>query len=870
MNLTKSLSLRSGATPIKQGVRYSFLLIFLLITHFCARAQQFIPKWVEDLGNTSSGYSNPTNLVVDNKNNIYVTGYFYGIVDFDPSSGVKNLSSGNVSGIFVGKYRPDGTLIWVGAFTGIGTNFNRPNGIAVDKDGNVSVTGSFDSDTLYVYPGPDVHKLINTTPAADNLFVINLDANGSFLWAHSIGGPKGVIGSESGNGVAADSHDNVIVTGSFTSPVTIGDSTYTPPKNSRFGLIVKYSPAGNMLWSVVLGNLQAAQTENAVGCKVDSQDNILVSGVFGATVNFNPLGSAYNLTANSNNGATFLAKYSPSGIVTWANVIRGPGISYLSKLGTDPQNYVYFSTNFVQSITFNSSNTLNSNSQQDVCFAKYSPAGVFQFAKSTQATASSADGVYNMTIDKNSNIYLTGYLVGTSNFNPNAGNPENLSYHGKTDLFLAKYDLNGNYIDAFGYGSPNCFGTNGNDIGVDNNGNVDVAGEFCSTVNFDPSGCSPVNLTASSSVGTDGFIAQYSFGIITNNVITAPSVASFCTSGTPAAITGSTPSGGSGAYTYQWRISTDSLNFTSIPKADSINYTPPPITATTYYRRIVLANCATLSVSNIVALHVSSPPDTPQAAGDTVCTGATAMLSIISPQPGLTYKWYTAATGDTSLFTGVSFTTPALGGTTTYYAEADNAGCSSATRTPVTVTILPPLSAPVVTVGAITGTSISFEWTAVPGATGYQVSIDSGKTFSSPSSGANGLTTIVSNLQPGSSITLIVEAIGGVACQLSASSAPVTAIIPKNDLIYVPNAFTPNGDGKNDMVHVHSESIQSMTFYIYDPWGELIFTSNDMQNGWDGTYKGTKEPVGVYVYFLQAIMIDGKKVDKKGTITLLR
>jgi len=86
----------------------------------------------------------------------------------------------------------------------------------------------------------------------------------------------------------------------------------------------------------------------------------------------------------------------------------------------------------------------------------------------------------------------------------------------------------------------------------------------------------------------------------------------------------------------------------------------------------------------------------------------------------------------------------------------------------------------------------------------------------------------------------------------------------------VPNAFTPNSDGKNDAVHVHSESIQSMIFYIYDQWGELVFTSTDIQNGWDGTYKGKKEPVGVYVYYVQATMIDGRKVTKNGTITLLK
>ena len=197
-------------------------------------------------------------------------------------------------------------------------------------------------------------------------------------------------------------------------------------------------------------------------------------------------------------------------------------------------------------------------------------------------------------------------------------------------------------------------------------------------------------------------------------------------------------------------------------------------------------------------------------------------------------------------------------------------GCISAARASATVTLVLPLATPVVTVGGTTATSLTFQWAAVTGATAYQVSIDSGKTFSSPSSGADGLTTTISGLQPGTSVTVIVQALGSLSCQQSVSSAPVTATTPQTDLIYVPNAFTPNGDGKNDIAHVHSESIQSMSFNIYDQWGELIFTSTNIQNGWDGTYKGKKEPVGVYVYYVQATMIDGQNVIKKGTITLIR
>jgi gliding motility-associated-like protein len=182
------------------------------------------------------------------------------------------------------------------------------------------------------------------------------------------------------------------------------------------------------------------------------------------------------------------------------------------------------------------------------------------------------------------------------------------------------------------------------------------------------------------------------------------------------------------------------------------------------------------------------------------------------------------------------------------------------------------LPAPAVSVGATTTSSVIFQWDAVSGATGYQVSIDNGQTFTDPSSGSNGLTHTVSGLQAQQSVTIIVRAVGNSSCALSSNSTAVTGIAasPLGDQIFVPNAFTPNGDGRNDIVYVHSANIKSLKFYIYDQWGELLYTSLNQTSGWDGTYKGTKEPVGVYVYYLEAVMNDGQWVNKKGTITLLR
>ena len=130
----------------------------------------------------------------------------------------------------------------------------------------------------------------------------------------------------------------------------------------------------------------------------------------------------------------------------------------------------------------------------------------------------------------------------------------------------------------------------------------------------------------------------------------------------------------------------------------------------------------------------------------------------------------------------------------------------------------------------------------------------------------------MNGLQALQTVSIIVRALGGSACELSANSATVTGISesPLGDQIFVPNAFTPNNDGKNDIVYVHGPNIKNLKFYVYDQWGELLYTSLNLSNGWDGTYKGSKEAVGVYVYYVEAVMNDGKQITKKGTITLLR
>lgn len=71
-------------------------------------------------------------------------------------------------------------------------------------------------------------------------------------------------------------------------------------------------------------------------------------------------------------------------------------------------------------------------------------------------------------------------------------------------------------------------------------------------------------------------------------------------------------------------------------------------------------------------------------------------------------------------------------------------------------------------------------------------------------------------------------------------------------LIYIPNAFTPNGDGLNDAFGGIGEGITEYNMQIFNRWGNLIFESNDMKNQWDGNYNNEIAPMGVYVYKISA------------------
>ena len=249
-----------------------------------------------------------------------------------------------------------------------------------------------------------------------------------------------------------------------------------------------------------------------------------------------------------------------------------------------------------------------------------------------------------------------------------------------------------------------------------------------------------------------------------------------------------------------------------------------------------------------------------------VCNNAGATFTVQNPQQGVIYNWFNVETGGAPIGTGTTFVLPNVTGFVNVYLEGVQAGCNSTTRDRATAAILPAITVPTVVVDSVGISIIVFRWNAVTGATAYEISTNGGSTWVTPSSGPQGLTHTVTGLQLGATVTLQVRALG--SC-IPAESQPVTGQTI-TDQVYIPNSFTPNNDGLNDVLQVYSNVIRELRFIVFNQWGEKISESTNQSMVWDGTYKGKPQPSGVYMYVCDIVLNTGERIQRKGSINLVR
>ena len=341
--------------------------------------------------------------------------------------------------------------------------------------------------------------------------------------------------------------------------------------------------------------------------------------------------------------------------------------------------------------------------------------------------------------------------------------------------------------------------------------------------------------------------------------------ASFC-AGSLGLLEGSIPTGGNGNYTYIWQVNDDNNcgepGFETIPGATGPNYSiPSTITRRVCYRRIVRSPGCRDVFSDKLQF---SPEDVVNGVAPTATatqpTCATATGSIAVSQPVGTGLTYSINGTDYNNTTG-SFTGLAAG---TYQVTVRNSeGCTSA-ATAVVINAAP--QAPTGTISPANASICSggSQLLTVTGGTSYQWrrnDIEIGD-----ATGASYRVT-----QAGTYSVIITN---GNCSGLSSNAVTVDVqdCIPVEETkVIVPTAFTPNRNSANDLLRPVMFNIQELVYFkVFNRWGQMVFQTNEIGKGWDGTLKGVPQPTETYTWILQCIDVDGNIIKQSGRSLLIR
>ncbi len=242
------------------------------------------------------------------------------------------------------------------------------------------------------------------------------------------------------------------------------------------------------------------------GIAVDQLGNTYITGAIYDTADFDPGPGIANLTS-AGNFDICIAKYDPNGNYIWAKSMGGTASDYGSGIAVDANGNTYITGYFSATADFDPDTgiadtaNLTSAGGNDIFLAMYDASGNYLWAK--RLGSSGNDISRSISIDNGGNAYVAGLFSGTVDFDPDTGT-FNLTSAGNSDVFIAKYDANGNYLWAKNMGGSDFDETLS--LAIDNAGNTYITGYFGDTADFDP-GPDTANLVSAGSY--DIFFAKY-------------------------------------------------------------------------------------------------------------------------------------------------------------------------------------------------------------------------------------------------------------------------------------------------------------------------------------------------------------------------
>ena len=872
---------------------YTLILSLLFLSGF---TQNFGMQWTKTVGGTANDQGN--SIITDQAGNVYTTGFFSGSVDLDPGVGTA-IFNAPFQNCFISKLDAFGNFIWAKTITG---NLNYGTSINLDALNNLYISGNF-INTIDLDPGTGIFTVNSGATSSIAGFILKLDFNGNFVWGETI---NTEIRSMTIN------QNNIYCCGSFMGIVdfdpgpgvfSLSETGYSGSAFRSDAYALKIDLNGQFLWAKKYGGLEQ---DVATSITTDNQNNIIITGDFESSGDFDPNGGIFNLVSSGFQDV-FTLKSDPLGNLIWANKTGGLQPDRSRGICTDIQGNILLTGYFASTVDFDPGiTTLNFTSAggYDIFVQKLNSLGNLIWAK--QMGGSGDDIATAICTDLFNNIYTTGAFSSISDFDPGLS-VFNITSNGFSDVFVSQLSSTGGFKTAFGIGSSINF-DGGFCIKSDGIGNIYLAGYFWGMPDFDPSanifnstsnGLADVfieklnPLCPSNSFSTINVFACDSY-VLNNQTYTTAGVhyqTLINTTGCDSLITLNLSLGNSktllnmdvcGSYIWQGQTLTNSGIYRdtllSTSGCDSIlelhltirslvstfinislcegqvyaGYTLQGIYINTF---IAVNGC-----DSIRTLNLTVKPKKYSTVYQTICNGNSFSGYSL---PGIYVDTFASISGCDSIRTldlsinpvysisinkniceGQTYLGHSQSGTYTDKFFTVN-GCDSILITNLIVDKIPR-----VTLGKDTTLCLGEKLFLEPGQ--FQ-------TYLWQDGSTNNYFKVS---EPGQYLLTVTNGCGSATAKKNVRFEKCLSLFP--------NAFTPNGDDKNDLFRItNGINLNNFNLQIFNRYGERVFETNSSTKGWDGTFKNIKQDTGAFTW--QCTFSEGNNAKNlKGTILLLR
>ncbi|HLP51727.1 MAG TPA: T9SS type A sorting domain-containing protein [Chitinophagales bacterium] len=389
--------------------------------------------WAKAMGTEENDEAR--SLVLDEDGNIWITGTFSGTGDFDPGSGVQNLSSAGYRDIFLAKYDQDGDYLWAGAMGGNGDDV--ANKIARHPiTGDVWICGGFEGSADF---DPSANDFALISMAAKDIFFARYNVSGGLIGARRIQGSA----NDQAMSISFDTDGNLLLCGVFVGTVNFNPTgtavNLASNNDSNDGFVAKYDLSATLLWVKALGG--KTNTDFAINVTSDNNNNVIVCGYYSDTCEFQPgVGAARRVGLGV--ADAYVANYDATGNYRGVITYGAPGEYVVAwDVATDNDGYIY-ATGYASS-NFDAGNDIGTPQIIDVAgknayLLKYDLYGNFLVGANISYGAASVTG-YCTHVDAQGGILVGGELQGTGDMDPSVLTKNLTSSSGNRDAFWARY-----------------------------------------------------------------------------------------------------------------------------------------------------------------------------------------------------------------------------------------------------------------------------------------------------------------------------------------------------------------------------------------------------------------------------------------------